>query len=387
LCVHAATAEDAVEGVERLMGLDRGDYRRVSIVYDDDLTHLDDELQLARLLQLPGIGQRFSRVDLSAEYSRVLGASAGKSQLVLLRCRFEDGGSAFVDAFAQSDGQEGTLALHSENPFDLEPWNAFLCLLQEKGLKHLEVYNALFDADGSEALAVAKVEKLSLCFCHVADGGNALSGSIERVEVQENFPCTVRARHRKVVMPITFSCCHSSERYEAKAANFKVFRYGFQEEKRTKILNCWKHSQTRWSKTRVCWAINTGRISLELFRDTLSCGSWNLHVIPLLVLITLLREKKKVARTKAIAAMLSTNEQVDEIPFDDSIFNRAEYASRVAPRLECNLHRKRFRQIGTSSARRALVGAALSKVNTNRSLIFLLVSQNHDLVADVFRNR
>jgi hypothetical protein len=98
-------------------------------------------------------------------------------------------------------------------------------------------------------------------------------------------------------------------------------------------------------------------------------------------------EEAKVANTKAIAAMLSTNEQIDEIPFDDTIFNRAEYDSKVAPRLECNLHRKRFRQIGTSSARRALVGAALSKVNMNRSLIFLLVSQNRDLVADVFRNR
>ena len=108
--------------------------------------------------------------------------------------------------------------------------------------------------------------------------------------------------------------------------------------------------------------------------------------VPILVFLRL-RKKKKVARTKAIAAMLSTNEQVDEIPFDDLVFNRAEYDSKVAPRLECNLHRKRFRQIGTSSVRRALVGAALSKVNMNRSLVFLLVSQNRDLVADVFRHR
>ncbi len=113
----------------------------------------------------------------------MLGASAGKSHLDLLRCRFEDGGLAFVDAFAQSDGQGGSLVFDCEDLFDLfdlEPWNAFLCLLQEKGLRHLEPYGALFDADGSGNLAVAKVEKLSLCFCRFADGGNALSQSIQR---------------------------------------------------------------------------------------------------------------------------------------------------------------------------------------------------------------
>ncbi len=58
LCVHAATAEDAVKGAERLLGLDGSGYC-VDIYHEDDLT-LFDELQLARLLQLPGIEHTFS---------------------------------------------------------------------------------------------------------------------------------------------------------------------------------------------------------------------------------------------------------------------------------------------------------------------------------------
>jgi hypothetical protein len=96
----------------------------------------------------------------------------------------------------------------------------------------------------------------------------------------------------------------------------------------------------------------------------------------------------------ALAGMLADNEQVDGIHIDDSCdygryqFDRDVWDTVVAPRLECNLYRKRFHAIqalGLEKTRAAVVARALARialadVKSESSLIFMVLSQNCDVL-------
>jgi hypothetical protein len=47
-------------------------------------------------------------------------------------------------------------------------------------------------------------------------------------------------------------------------------------------------------------------------------------------------------RTEAVVDMLLTNQQVDQIPFDELTCDQDLWNTLVVPGLECNLYRKRF---------------------------------------------
>jgi hypothetical protein len=88
-------------------------------------------------------------------------------------------------------------------------------------------------------------------------------------------------------------------------------------------------------------------------------------------------------RTKAVANMLSENKQVDEMRFDPYTFDQALRYSHVAPRLECNLYRKRFvtlRNIEEPKTRAAIVATASARVARNPSLVLMVLSQSHDVL-------
>jgi hypothetical protein len=89
-------------------------------------------------------------------------------------------------------------------------------------------------------------------------------------------------------------------------------------------------------------------------------------------------------RTEAVADMLLTNQQVDQIPFDDHTFDRFLWNTRVVPKLECNLFRKRFvplQKIGEPSTRDAVVARALARVARKLYLVWMPLSQNVDVLS------
>jgi hypothetical protein len=93
--------------------------------------------------------------------------------------------------------------------------------------------------------------------------------------------------------------------------------------------------------------------------------------------------EEKRDRTEALADMLSANQQVEEIPFDDRTFDQTLWDSHIAPALECNLYRKRFvplQKIGEPSTRAAVVARVLAHVTRNPSLVWMLLSQNHNVL-------
>jgi hypothetical protein len=89
-------------------------------------------------------------------------------------------------------------------------------------------------------------------------------------------------------------------------------------------------------------------------------------------------------RTMAFAGMVSVNKHVDKIIFDSSTFNPTLVVEVVSPILECNLYRKRFaalsQKIELPSSRAAVVARALAHVAKKPSLLWMALSQNHDIL-------
>jgi hypothetical protein len=98
----------------------------------------------------------------------------------------------------------------------------------------------------------------------------------------------------------------------------------------------------------------------------------------------------KRERTKTVANMLLVNKHIDEILFCcGESFDRDDWNALVAPRLEYNLYRRRFVPIQTINApptRAAVVAATLARVQKKPSLVWMVLSQNHDVVCSYLLN-
>jgi hypothetical protein len=94
--------------------------------------------------------------------------------------------------------------------------------------------------------------------------------------------------------------------------------------------------------------------------------------------------KKRRDVTKAVADMLSVNERVKEMSFDDDAFDEDDWNTNVVPRLECNLYRERFLSIqtmGEVSTRAAVLARTLGKFSSKPHLVWMLLHQNRDIVS------
>jgi hypothetical protein len=93
---------------------------------------------------------------------------------------------------------------------------------------------------------------------------------------------------------------------------------------------------------------------------------------------------EKRDRTTAIANMLLVNKHIDDIPFCcEGSFDRDNWNALVAPRVECNLYREWFvaiQKIQDPSTRAAIVARALARVEKKPWLVWMVLSQNHDVV-------
>jgi hypothetical protein len=91
----------------------------------------------------------------------------------------------------------------------------------------------------------------------------------------------------------------------------------------------------------------------------------------------------KQDRTSALADMLLTNKGVDEILFDAYTFDQALWDKLVGPKVECNLYRKRFpalQKIQVPSTRAAIVAMTLARLASKPSLLWMVLSLNHDII-------
>jgi hypothetical protein len=88
--------------------------------------------------------------------------------------------------------------------------------------------------------------------------------------------------------------------------------------------------------------------------------------------------------------MLLVNKHIDAIPFFcEMSFDQNDWDALVAPIVECNLYRKWLSpspKINALSTRAAVVGRALVRVEKNPSLVWMVLSQNHDAICSYLLN-
>jgi hypothetical protein len=82
--------------------------------------------------------------------------------------------------------------------------------------------------------------------------------------------------------------------------------------------------------------------------------------------------------------MLSVNKRSEVVPFYSYSFDKDDWDAFVVPRLECNKYRKLFPLIQTieeASTRAAVLARALATFSSKLHLVWMLLSQNHDVVS------
>jgi hypothetical protein len=83
--------------------------------------------------------------------------------------------------------------------------------------------------------------------------------------------------------------------------------------------------------------------------------------------------KEKRDFTKVVADMLSVNQRVEEMSFDDDTFDKYHRDAYVTPRLACNLYRKwlaSIQKIEEASTRAAFLARALAKFASKPHLVW-----------------
>jgi hypothetical protein len=90
-------------------------------------------------------------------------------------------------------------------------------------------------------------------------------------------------------------------------------------------------------------------------------------------------------RTEVVADMMLVSKRFDGIPFCVYTFDYSLWDSPVAPRIECNLYRKRLRvleKIEVPSTRAAFMARALAHLAKKPSLLYMALFQNRDIICD-----
>jgi hypothetical protein len=88
-------------------------------------------------------------------------------------------------------------------------------------------------------------------------------------------------------------------------------------------------------------------------------------------------------RTGAVADMLLVNKQLENVSFYDDTIDCAIWDTFVAPRIECNWFFP-LKKIAVPSTHAAVVARALAPVESKAWLVWMLLSQNHDIISSNF---
>jgi hypothetical protein len=90
-------------------------------------------------------------------------------------------------------------------------------------------------------------------------------------------------------------------------------------------------------------------------------------------------------RINALADILSENEQIEDIQFvDANSYDRLVWNELVVPRSEYNRYRKQFvpiQKIHNPKTRAAVMTRAMAHVKNKPSLLYMLLSDNRDIVS------
>jgi hypothetical protein len=384
LNIHSSTTEGAIAALDLLAGLQDSYFKKIELQYNGGGNRICplSGRHLENFVRNANRENTFRNMTFTRDQSRTLATSGIRTNIGFLYCKFEDEGIAFVEASAARENQEAgpaKLTIRGRLPFNEGNFRLFL---SQNRLESLKLYNIrLRHEESCRALAATDLQNLELHFCgELPDGGAALVESVSeergprgltigrnQFDSAERFLSFITAlRRNSYLKRLDLSENRSRDDVEAQALasalleNQGLVHFGL--HRCTFNRHCWRELTAAISTHPTLRTIN--------FRGFRSVGGLSPSI-------------EKRDRTKAIANMLLINKHIDEIPFDSKTFERQDWNVLVAPKVECNLYRKRLSpipKIKALSTRAAVVGRALVRVEKNPSLVWMVLSQNHDIV-------
>jgi hypothetical protein len=394
LSIFSTTEEGAIACLEFFVGLPDTYYEEFKLVLlvtgrqEPQLCRpLENEL-LTKLLLSRGT-THFDGFIFTPEQSRIL-VSFG-THVGLERCKFQDGGAAFVETLRDSttDSRLAKMTILYLLPFNEE--NLFLFFEQNK-IKSLTLSDIDFlSATFCRAVALAELEDLELRSCVLADQGEALLESIRKGRGPKGL-CIKSFGIGDEMLPfseqfedsdrfISFLNALRNNTYLERLHLHHIFEHEILQALSSALLENkgLKHlGLNGCCLNDSCWSDILGAISRHPSLRTLNLSSIDGTL-------------DKTEAIKQVASMLKINKEVEDIRFHNSTFDRKEYDApglewnkHVAPMLEYNVYRKRCRaiqKVTDSSTRAAVLANALAHEKSKPALSWMLLSQNLDTIA------
>jgi hypothetical protein len=367
LRIHSSTVEEAIAALDLLAGLQDTYFKGIKLEYYGGRNRI-----------CPLRGRHLEIFVRNANQCRILATSGIRTNIGFWNCSFEDGGIAFVEASASRENQESGPAKLSIFQMLLFGGRNFSLFLSQHRLESLKLNDIrLLHEESCRAVATADLQNLELRSCELPDGGAALVKSIRNgrgprglsigrksFDSAERFISFISAlRINTYLERLDLSNIGSRDDVEAQALttavleNKGLIHFG--------LTGCGLDGHC-WDELMAAISTHPSLRTLH-FRDFVpSTGS------------------TKHDRTKAVADMLLVNKHIDAIPFCCEVsFDLDGWNALVAPRVECNLYRKRFvaiQKIEALSTRAAILTRALVRVEEKPSLVWMVLSHNHDII-------
>jgi hypothetical protein len=389
LYTHSSTTEEAIAGLDLLVGLQDSYFKTIELeCYDAGGICQLRGRHLENFVCNANREHMFFQMVFTPDQCRTLATSGIGTNIGFYHCRFEDEGIAFVEASAARENQVS-------GPVKLSFWISlifnegnFRLFLSQHRLESLRLLHVrLHHEESCRAVAAADLQNLQLCVVGLVDGGEALVESVR----DGRGPRGLRLRR---------NLFDSAERFISFINALRGNTY-------LQRLDLSELSSGDGSSQALAGALlsNKGLVHFGLDRCFLGGRCWSELMAAISTHSTLrmlkfqnicnadeqyLSSSEKRDITKAVANILVVNKYIDEIPFCcEYSFDWDDWDALVAPRAECNLYRKRIpliQKIKALSTRAAVVGRALVRVEKNPSLVWMVLSQNHDVVCSYLLN-
>jgi hypothetical protein len=387
--IYSTTREEAISCLDFLLGLNDDYFNTMEIRYFDPLVifadcPLTNRLLKKMILQNAKRHSCFNQMLFMPDQCRTLATSGTRSDIELNFCFFGEDGAAFVEASAAREDPETGLAkltIRERLPF---AEGILVLFLYQHMLEYLKLEEIVLKSEEAcQALATIELQYLELRRCELADGGAALVESVR----EGRGPKGLGLCHSN---DEAFHPFDSSERF----VSFLNALRGNVYLERLDISNL-RFSDGILGELAAAVLENEGLTHLGLDDCSLDESCWGellsaVSTHPSLRTLSLTHAALDFDRTKAteaVADILLVNKRLEEIRIDGnrlSAFDSSAWDTLVTPRLECNIYRKRFpaiQKIRLPSTRAAVMARALAHVNNKPWLVWMLISQNHDILS------
>jgi hypothetical protein len=384
LSIHASTLEESIICLDFLVGLQDTHFQRMSIFYKDDeetrLCPFGVDI-LEKILQNSAGRIVFNYMIFTPDHCRILASCGTKTDIEFFWCEFQDEGAAFVEAPAsRRDVTSGPAELKFEGDLPFNETYLSLFSMQHK-LECLYLSCVNLESEVScRAVATADVRCLTFGECELEDGGAALVESVRQGRGPKElcFDCDPFDSPERLVTFVNALCGNTNlERLELPLIEDRQITHALvaalRENKGLVHLEvCFRwFNKSDWTDLLESISLHASLCSLHLILQH------SLHI----------SLEKPLEATKAVADMLTVNERIEVMSFDDDTFDKDNWDAFVVPKLECNKYRKRFPSIQTieeASTRAAVLARALAKFASQPHLVLMLLNQNHDILISSF---